>query len=55
MLDSEELEEGISEEEEEWGISNHRLICGTYKTGKQKDTVQKVVDWDGLKETIKSV
>ena len=47
--------EGKNGEEEEWGMSDHRLIWGTHKEVRQGDAVRKVVDWDKLKDTIKEV
>ena len=57
MLDPKEWEEGRSKggEEEEWGMSDHQMIWGTYKMVVQKDTVRKVVDWDRLKDTVEGV
>ena len=59
MSDLEEWEEGRSEEaeeeEEEWGMSDHRLIWGTHKTVVQREAVRKVVDWDKLQDTVKEV
>ena len=52
VSDLEEWEEG---EDEEWGLSNHQLIWGTLKVEVQKDAVRKVVDWDRLKELVKSI
>ena len=47
--------EGKNEEEEEWGMSDHRLIWGTHNEVVKRDAMWKVVDWDKLRDTVKGV
>ena len=42
-------------EEEEWGLSDYRLIWGTYKARVDRDVVRKVVDKERLKGITKGL
>ena len=44
-----------NEEEEEWDLSDYRLIWGTYKARVDKDVVRKVVDRERLKGITKGL